>query len=331
MGAQVWLLGFACFLVLFAYLPLAALFSWVGFYPGPRMLTPGPLWMFAGALPVLVLVVHRALVAPFTNAHLLKKAMPLRKLLPIVALWVLPIASFAYWVGDYRLAVHALDISLLLFAAFAIPVALFWRTGERGILSIGIGLFVFASLFVVDDILGPLSPLWVYAAEGTQVYTVRTLCCGLAVALAIFSPLSRSARATALNGLYRLALGFLALGSAGAAVAAWFGDSTAAGLVSPNLNAIGYLGLLYFYGRMDVFGQKAFLLVSGVVQGALMAQALFIFWSADASVEAQLTLFTNTLGVFLNAWEVRRRLRLAREGRDFISRVRSAPVPSDAH
>ena len=325
MRSRVFVWGLLCLAVLFAYLPVAALFVWVRVFPGPRLQYPGVAWMLGVAAPVFMLAVYRMLVAPFFQTEYLVRAMPLRKLVPVIALWALPVASFAYWMGDFRHAVHVMDLTLVLLAGLSIPLILFWRTGERAILSAGLGLSAFLNLFVVDDILGPLSPLWVYAAENAQVYLLRSLGCGLSLCLALFGPLPKSARVPA--PAVRSAFAGLLVLSVVCMVLPLFSVAGSPALL-PAFNAAGFLGVVYFYGRADSSGTRGFLLVTGILEGALLAQSIFLLLGSDASLSSQLTLFTNVLGIGLTAWEVRRRIRREREGRNFISRVRSAPEHS---
>ena len=207
---------------------------------------------------------------------------------------------------------------LLLFASVAIPLVLFWRTAEVGILYVGVGLIAFVPFFVVDDILGPFSPLWVFATQGPGVFFLRTACVSGALFLAAFGTLPKWGKDRGTLAMLRLGLVAMALASAGLQIAGWVGtaDESIARYFS-EMNWLGFAGLLYFLRRPDRFGKHSFVFLASLFAVSLVFQGVEIVRSLDESHWAQLRLFICLMGTGLVTVELFRRWRVYKKYRRY--------------
>jgi hypothetical protein len=207
---RAWIVGALCLVLVFAYLPLGWATGSARFFTGPRMIFTGPGKIFALYFPAFALGVYAVLLSPLLRSGFLKPEQNPGRLVAALSLWGLPLLSFAYWLGDFKGALHAYDLSIFIFAALTIPLALYWRTGSERVLAVAVALIAFVPLFVVEDILGPFSPLWVYASEGPGFYNLRTLCVAFALGLACTAPVPQIGRVRFRETVFRMGVVTLA-------------------------------------------------------------------------------------------------------------------------
>lgn len=305
---RAWVLGAICLAILFAYLPLGKILGSARYFAGPRLALSGIATTLGFHLPVFLVGVWGILVAPLLQANFLLPEQKPTRLLAALVLWGLPLLSFAYWLGDFRGALHAYDLSIFIFGALTIPLTLYWRTGSSQVLAMGVALIAFVPLFVMEDILGPFSPLWVYASEGPGFYNLRTLCVALALAVACLAPVPQIGRVKFRETVFRQGLISLAALSMLINLVDWaWGSVASLVFFSPELSWVGYLGLLYFFRRTDAFGRKAFVAVAALQGSALLLQLAIIFWNPDGGLWEQARLLLACLGLTLLGSELQRR------------------------
>jgi hypothetical protein len=295
---RAWVLGALCLGVAFAYLPLAKLLGAARYFPGPRLALVGIGTTLGLHLPVFVGGVWALLIAPLLHARFIVPEQKPVRLLAAILLWGLPLLSFAYWLGDFRGALHAYDLCIFLFGALCIPLAIYWRTGASRVLVVGVALIAFVPLFVMEDILGPFSPLWVYASEGPGFYNLRTVCVAIALAVACLAPVPQIGRVRFRESVFRLTSVTLASLSMAIALGDWaLGGVPSAVFVLSEWNWVGYLGLLYFFRRTDSFGRRAFACVVVLQSTALLIQLALIFWNPEGGLAEQSRLLLACLGL----------------------------------
>lgn len=306
---RAWLLAALSLATLFFFLPASAFLGWARFFPGPRLLRPGVGPTLVFYLPIFLGGIYFALLAPFLRAGFLVPLEKPLRLLAVLFLWGLPLLSFAYWMGDFKNAFHAYEAGWLFFGALAVPLILYWRTGATAVLCVGVGLGAFVPLFVVEDILGPFSPLWVYASEGPGLYFLRTFCVAAAVWIAAVGTVPKIGRAKENTAVFRLCTIALAVLSMGIQFGEWAASREAVGLrlFSPDLNWVGYLVLLYFLRRTDRFAKRAFMAVSVLLVLSLLAQTGLLVWTEDSGHWGQLRFFTSLVGIAMVGLQVQRR------------------------
>lgn len=311
---RAWLLGAAAIALLFSFLPLGVLSDLARLYPGPRLQTDGPWLTLLVGLPLFTLGVHGLLILPFLNGGFLKAQEAPARLLLASLLWAIPLLSFAYWQGDFRNSLHAYDVGVYLIAGLGIPLILYWRTSNRFALSVGVASTTFLTVFVVEDILGPFSPLWYYASMGPGLYTLRTLCLGAALALSAWGPVPRVGRVRGRAEGVRLGLALLMAMSS----AVVLGEAgTEKFLLSPTLfrpdsNWVGYLVLFYFSTRKtDARLLTALYALQAV---SVLGQLGYGLFHPDAGPWNQLRILGLELGAVLTIAEARRWFSVSRAG-----------------
>lgn len=311
---RAWLLGAAATAVLFSFIPFGVLADLCRLYPGPRMLSDGPYLTLLVGFPLFVLGVHGLLISPFLFGGFLKAQEAPARLLLASLLWALPLLSFAYWQGDFRNALHAYDVGVYLVAGLGIPLILYWRTSNRLALSVGVATLTFLTVFVVEDILGPFTPLWYYASMGPGLYTLRTLCLGAALALAAWGPVPRVGRMRGRTEGVRLGLVLLTAMSVGV-VAGEAGTEKfllSPTLFRPDLNWVGYAALFYFASRKS--GGRRLAVLYAMVGVSLFGQLVYGLFHPDAGPWNQLRILGLELGTVLTFSEARRWFSVSRVG-----------------
>ncbi len=292
-----------CFFVHQLYLLVAVVLGWASMHSGPlaelsvASVVPGFLACF--------FIVHFAIVSPFLHSGSLKAGSPGRWLFA-AALWAAPLFSFAYWVGDFKQALHAVDFSYSLVASLSVSLILYWRAKSGWALSFGIAAGVFFPLFVLDDILGPFHPVWVFSTLEPSVYLMRSVSTSFAVLAACFYPIPLVGRApSSLSERRFLLLLFSLLGS----LLCLFQCSSFStpGALGPDLNWIACLALVFFLRRKDAFGQRAYLGLSVLYAVSLIAQwSILVGASEGAAIDqAKLLYVPLLLGVVASEWAAR--------------------------
>ncbi len=304
-----WKLLVLSLMTLFFFLPVSVLLGWAKFFSGPRLLSPGlgPTILFY--LPAYLGAIYFMLLAPFLQIRFLRSYERPLRFIGVFLLWGLPLFSFSYYLGDFKNSLHAYEVGWLLVAALGMPLVLFWRTGNSAVLLLGIGLGTFIPFFVVEDILGPFSPLYVYASQGPWMAFLRTGCVVGSLWIALFATVPVVGRKKESLPLLRLGL----VGLAGLSMAivagewAWPNQVAGARLFSPDLNWLGYLVLVYFLRRTDSFGKKAYWAASFSVAVSLAAQAVALILDQDSGHWGQIRFFNALLGLVLIGLELKRR------------------------
>lgn len=325
-AAKAWWLGAASLLTLLVFLPLGAALGWSRFFSGPRLHTTG-LWATLAGLPLFWLGVHGVLLSPLVKSGFLKPGEKPERLLAAFVLCCLPLVSFSYWLGDFRNSLHAYDLAVFAFAALAIPLAIFWRTGSAAALSVGVALTAFIPLFVVEDILGPFSPLFVYASQQPALYSLRTLCVAAALGVATLTPvpvLGRVKRDPAFRAAVVLFISISLLINATQIYLDW-GTS----VISLDLNFVAYLALLYFFNRTDAFGKKVFLALGFLQCASLLWQLGYCLSLEDAGVWVQAQILFAATGLLAVGTQLQRRLQQSSKsyfGRRTGSRRKRSPA-----
>ncbi len=304
---RAWLLGGAATAVLFSFVPLGVLSDLGRLYPGPRMHSDGPWLTLVVGLPVFVLAVHGLLIAPFLHGGFLKSQEAPARLLLASTLWAIPLLSFAYWQGDFRNSLHAYDVGVFLVAALGIPLTIYWRTANRFALSVGVATITFLTIFVVEDILGPFSPLWYYASMGPGLYSLRTLCLGAALALATWGPVPRVGRARGRSEALQLGLILLAAMSLVVVAGEASTDKIllAPTLFRPDWNWLAYAALFYLVSRGTA--GRAVTALFALQALSCLGQFGYALFHPDAGPWNQVRILGLELGMVLTLNEFRRR------------------------
>ncbi len=285
-SVRAWGIAIGIMVVLFAFLPLAAVFSWARFFVSSQGNGSG-LGQAAVAFVVFASALYLTVIAPFLHSGFLVPEEKPERLMVAFALWALPLASFAYWLGDFRNNLHAYDLVLFVFAALVAPLILYWRTGERAVLTLLTASIFFVPLFIIEDILGPFSPLFVYASDSTWLYTLRTLGVVLAITFAALIPVPRLGRAKSRLPAFRAIVISLCLLAFVNDLSCWvWRDLESADFVW-DFNWLGFLGMYYFFSRGDIFGRRAFVLVAALQAGSLLWQMIQVAGEWDSSVWTQ--------------------------------------------
>jgi hypothetical protein len=298
-----------CVLLLQAYVPIAVGLGWASIHSGP--LAELPSWGLVPGFVACFVVVHFAIVAPFLHSGSLKNGSSLGRSLFAAALWSVPLFAFAYWVGDFKQALHAVDFSFSLLASLCTALILYRRAQSPWALSLGVAAGVFFPLFVLDDILGPFNPAWVFSTLEPSVYLLRAVGTSVAVLSACFYPIPVLGRVPSGLGERRFALllltfvgGFLCLFESSS-------FNEVPGPLSPDLNWIASLSLIFFLQRKDVFGRRSYVGLSIFYAASLFTQCTALVISSEGTAVDQVKLLYLTLILGVVVTELRVRWRFA--------------------
>jgi hypothetical protein len=316
-----------CYFLLQSYLLISWCTGEATFFWGPRAVMPGLTWKsLCVYYSAFTLALYIAVLAPFLQSDFLGEGASDWRFVFAFLIWAIPLSSFAYWMGDFRGALHAYDLGLFLFAALAIPLILYRRSRSKGALVLGVSLMAFSPLFLMEDILSPFSPLFVYATQSPWVYAYRTLGVAVSILFAVQCPLPRWGKAPEWVAPARFGLVLLSIASALFCLLDWAKTAEAPSPFSPELNWVGYCALIYFVARKDRFGQKAFSLLAIFHSACLTAQAGFLLLNMEASMVSQIHLLLTTLGagVVLSLLRKRRSI-VARAKHPMLQSLEKAP------
>ncbi len=300
-----WVILLWASLAFFAYLPMSWVLGEAEFFAGSLLKIKGATETLLLSIPLYLLSVYVLLAAHFARSKFVVPGQKPARLAIAFLLWGLPLASFSYWMGDFTGALYAHTTMIALAGALAVPLLIFWRTGSLGPLAIGIGVLSAVSVFVVEDILSPFSPLFVYAAQTARLQTLRTLSLVGAVLIATLYPVPVMGRVKERAQTMRATLIALAALSFGLFV--WESVGGSARLIAPETSWVCLVALALFFDRRDRFSQTAFTLIASV-QGLLsLLQFVVDVMLPDGSASGQLHLLLEAWTTVWISRELKRR------------------------
>lgn len=175
--------------LMWAFIPLAALFGVAGMGHGARALLPNAVGALLGKGASVLVGTYFFLIFP--TAYLIfgeatAKASGMLRVGFVTVLLCLPVFSYAYNTGNFREALDYVETALSLGVGVFTQVLIFEWSGSVLVFTLGLSLTLFVPLYVANELLGPYFVYFTYAPHDMTIYWLHRSLSLIAVAFCLW-------------------------------------------------------------------------------------------------------------------------------------------------